>query len=476
MDPIAMYLATRLAVQRARKGQGPTLIEAMTYRHGPHATADDPTRYRSREEEQKWKQRDPIERLRRFLENRGEWDERVGEKVSQETAGQVEAAIAAIEAKPLPGRDDAIRHGFHRIPGHVVDQLHSMQKAHGEDLTSFGKEEIWSIGHDEPVTGPTESWTMADAINAALDQAMERDPDVIVLGEDVGTSGGVFRITDGLQARYGEGRVIDTPLSESGIVGTAVGMALAGARPVAEIQFEGFVYPAFDQIVSHLGRFRYRTRGNSSVPVVVRFPSGAGIGAHEHHCDSPEAYFVHAPGLVVICPSTPTDAKGLLAAALEGDDPVIFLEPKVLYRAGREDVPVEHFTLPIGRARIRRPGTDLTLVTYGGMVPVALEATSQVDASVEVIDLRTLFPWDRETVLESVARTGRLLLVQEPQGSAGVAAEVAAVVAEKALYQLQGPIVRVTGFDVPWPQFAIERHALIDAQRVVAGIEEALNN
>ena len=476
MDPIAMYLATRIAVRRARKGQGPTLIEAMTYRYGPHATADDPTRYRSREEEQKWKQRDPIERLRRFLENRGEWDERVGEKVSQETADQVEAAIASIEAEPLPGRDDAIRHGFHRIPGHVVDQLHSMQKAHGEELTSFGKEEIWSIGHDEPVTGPTESWTMADAINAALDQAMERDPDVIVLGEDVGTSGGVFRITDGLQARYGEGRVIDTPLSESGIVGTAVGMALAGARPVAEIQFEGFVYPAFDQIVSHLGRFRYRTRGNSSVPVVVRFPSGAGIGAHEHHCDSPEAYFVHAPGLVVICPSTPTDAKGLLAAALEGDDPVIFLEPKVLYRAGREDVPVEHFTLPIGRARIRRPGTDLTLVTYGGMVPVALEATSQVDASVEVIDLRTLFPWDRETVLESVAKTGRLLLVQEPQGSAGVAAEVAAVVAEKALYQLQGPIVRVTGFDVPWPQFAIERHALIDSQRVIAGIEEALNN
>lgn len=476
MDPIAMYLATRIAVRRARKGQGPTLIEAMTYRYGPHATADDPTRYRSREEEQKWKQRDPIERLRRFLEKRGEWDQRVGEKVSRETADQVEAAITAIEAEPLPGRDDAIRHGFHRIPGHVVDQLHSMQKAHGEEPTSFGEEEIWDIGHDEPVTGPTESWTMADAINAALDQAMERDSDVIVLGEDVGVSGGVFRITDGLQARYGEGRVIDTPLNESGIVGTAVGMALAGARPVAEIQFEGFVYPAFDQIVSHLGRFRYRTRGNSTVPVVVRFPSGAGIGAHEHHCDSPEAYFVHAPGLVVICPSTPTDAKGLLAAALEGDDPVIFLEPKVLYRAGREDVPVEHFTLPIGRARIRKAGIDLTLVTYGGMVPVALEAASRVDASVEVIDLRTLFPWDRETVLQSVAKTGRLLLVQEPQGSAGVAAEVAAVVAEKALYDLQGPIVRVTGFDVPWPQFAIEKHALIDVERVVAGIEEAVHN
>jgi 2-oxoisovalerate dehydrogenase E1 component len=476
MDPIAMYLATRIAVRRARKGQGPTLIEAMTYRYGPHATADDPTRYRSGEEEQKWKNRDPIERLRRFLENQGEWNEGVGEKVSQETADLVDAAITAIESEPVPGRDDAIRHGFHRIPGHVVDQLHSMQMAHGEAPTSFGEEEIWSIGRDEPATGPTESWTMADAINAALDQAMDRDPDVIVLGEDVGISGGVFRITDGLQARYGEGRVIDTPLNESGIVGTAIGMALAGARPVAEIQFEGFVYPAFDQIVSHLGRFRYRTRGNSHVPVVVRFPSGAGIAAHEHHCDSPEAYFVHAPGLVVICPSTPTDAKGLLAAAIESDDPVIFLEPKVLYRSGREDVPVEHFTLPIGRARVRRAGTDLTLVTYGGMVPVALEAASRVDASVEVIDLRTLFPWDQETVLESVARTGRLLLVQEPQGSAGVAAEVAAVVAEKALYTLQGPIVRVTGFDVPWPQFAIEKHALIDAERVIAGIEEALHN
>jgi pyruvate dehydrogenase E1 component beta subunit len=317
---------------------------------------------------------------------------------------------------------------------------------------------------------------MADAINAALAEAMESNPNVIVLGEDVGLTGGVFRITEGLQEAHGDARVIDTPLNESGIVGTAVGMALAGGRPVAEIQFEGFVYPAFDQIVSHLGRFRFRTRGNSSLPVVVRFPNGAGIGAHEHHCDSPEAYFVHAPGLVVICPSTATDAKGLLASALEGDDPVIFLEPKVLYRAGREAVPVEHYTLPIGRARIRKEGTDLTLVTYGGMVPVALRAAERATASVEVIDLRTLFPWDRETVLGSVARTGRLLLVQEPQGSAGVAAEVAAVVAEKALYDLQAPIVRVTGFDVPWPQFAIEKHALIDVDRVLAGIEEALGH
>lgn len=476
MDPIAVYLATKLAARRAREGKGPTLIEAMTYRYGAHATADDATLYRTREEEDSWKKKDAIERLRRFLENRGEWDERVGEKVAQEVAESVTAAITSIEAEPLPKRDNSIRHGFARIPAHVVDQLHAMERSHGEEPTKFSNDEIWQIGHDQLPDGPTESWNMAESINAALGQAMAANDEVIILGQDVGLSGGVFRITEGLQSTYGEDRVVDTPLNESGIVGTAIGMALAGARPVAEIQFDGFVYPAFDQIVSHLGRFRFRTRGTSSVPVVVRWPNGAGIGAHEHHCDSPEAYFVHAPGLVVVCPSTPIDAKGLLAAALEGDDPVIFLEPKVLYRAGREEVPVEHYTLPIGRAKVRQEGTDLTLVTYGGMVPVSLKAAAESEASIEVIDLRTLFPWDRETVLESVAKTGRLLLVQEPQGSAGVAAEVSAVVAEEALYDLQAPIVRVTGFDMPWPQFAIEKHALIDVDRVKAGIDQILGS
>ena len=476
MDPVAVYLATRLAARRAREGKGPTLIEAMTYRYGGHATADDATLYRSREEEDSWKEKDAIERLRRFLENRGEWDERVGEKVAEEVTESVSAAITAIEAEPLPKRDNSIRHGFARIPAHVVDQLHAMERSHGEEPTKFSDAEIWQVGHDQLPDGPTESWNMAESINATLAQAMAANDEVIILGQDVGLSGGVFRITEGLQSTYGEDRVVDTPLNESGIVGTAIGMALAGARPVAEIQFDGFVYPAFDQIVSHLGRFRFRTRGTSSVPVVVRWPNGAGIGAHEHHCDSPEAYFVHAPGLVVVCPSTPIDAKGLLAAALEGDDPVIFLEPKVLYRAGRDEVPVEHYTLPIGRAKVRQEGTDLTLVTYGGMVPVSLKAATESDASIEVIDLRTLFPWDRETVLESVAKTGRLLLVQEPQGSAGVAAEVSAVVAEEALYDLQAPIVRVTGFDVPWPQFAIEKHALIDVDRVKAGIDQILDS
>jgi pyruvate/2-oxoglutarate/acetoin dehydrogenase E1 component/TPP-dependent pyruvate/acetoin dehydrogenase alpha subunit len=476
MDPIAVYLATSLAAHRARQGKGPTLIEAMTYRYGPHATADDPTRYRSDAEVEKWKKRDPIDRIRKFLKIRDEWDDRIGEKVAMEVADLVDAAITSIEAEPLPERDDAIRHGFSRIPLHVVDQLHEFQDSHGEPRTEFDEDELWRPEPDPQLVGPTTSITMAEAINSALHQAMERDPSVIVLGEDVGLTGGVFRVTEGLQTKYGEERVIDTPLNESGIVGTAIGMALAGARPVAEIQFDGFVYPAFDQIVSHLGRYRFRTRGLSSVPIVVRFPNGAGIGAHEHHCDSPEAYFVHAPGLVVICPSSPRDAKGLLAAALESDDPVIFLEPKVLYRAMREEVPMGHYKIPIGRARVRQPGEDVTLVTYGGMVPVALAAAASIDASVEVIDLRTLFPWDRETVLDSIGKTGRLLLVQEPQGSAGVAAEVASVVAEKALYDLKAPIVRITGFDVPWPQFAIEKHSLIDRDRVIAGLKAVLRD
>lgn len=271
--------------------------------------------------------------------------------------------------------------------------------------------------------------------------------------------------------------MIDTPLSETGIVGTAVGMAAAGARPVAEIQFDGFVYPAFDQIVSHLARFRFRTRGYVEMPVVVRWPNGAGIRAHEFHGDSPESYFMHTPGLVVVVPSTPTDAKGLLAAAIESPDPVIFLEPKVLYRSMREEVPADSYTLPIGRARVRRPGGDATVVTYGGSVPAALSAAdilAEDGVECEVIDLRTLKPWDRGTVLESVEKTSRLVLVQEPPRTAGPAAEIAAVVAEEALYSLDAPIMRVAGFDAPWPQFATEHHALITPERVVSAVWETL--
>ena len=277
-------------------------------------------------------------------------------------------------------------------------------------------------------------------------------------------AGGVFRVSEGLLGAFGAERVIDTPINESGIVGTAIGMAIAGARPIAEIQFEGFSYPAFDQIASHLGRIRFRSRGHVELPVVVRMPNGAGIGAHEHHCDSPEAYFAHVPGVVVVVPSSPVDAKGLLAAAIRSNDPVIFLEPKVLYRSGREEVPDAPYTLPIGRARIRRHGSDVTLATYGGMVPVSLRASGMVAGEgidVEVIDLRTIYPWDVATVIESVRRTGRFLFVQEPQRTGGVGAEVVAEVAERCGYDLIAPPRRFTATDAPWPQFAVERNALL---------------
>ncbi|MBT8208847.1 MAG: pyruvate dehydrogenase (acetyl-transferring) E1 component subunit alpha, partial [Acidimicrobiia bacterium] len=433
MDVLAMYQVTSDAVDRARRGEGPTFIEAVCYRYGAHATADDARLYRSSEEEEEWRRRDPIDRMRSFLLQRNLWDEESEAELLAEATREFDVAMDSIEAVAEPPRGAIVRHVYDRIPRLLVDQLHRHERLAGEQESPIEEADIWQPARDPEPSGPTERWTMAQAINAALREALEDHQDTVILGEDVGLSGGVFRITEGLQKDFGDQRVLDTPLNESGIVGTAAGMAINGARAIAEIQFDGFVYPAFDQIVSHLGRMRFRTQGNVTLPLVVRFPNGAGIGAHEHHCDSPEAYFMHAPGLVVIVPSTPTDAKGLLRAAIESPDPVIFLEPKVLYRAGREDVPTERFTIPIGKARTRRTGADLTLVTYGGMVPKSLKAAETVSTEgidVEVIDLRTIFPWDTEAVLESVSKTGHLLVVQEPQGTAGVASEVAAYVAE----------------------------------------------
>lgn len=477
MDVLAVLCATREAIQRAREGAGASFIEAMTYRYGPHATADDPRLYRAKQDEEAWRERDPLRRYVSFLRTRDLWSPEVDSQVEHEVDEQITKAIESVEAWQPPARDVAIRHSFHRIPETLIRQLHAAQDAEGEERTMFSPHETWEIRHDELPDGPAEKLNMAQAITAALTEGMAADPSTVVLGEDVAQVGGVFRITDGLLERFGPERVIDTPLSEIGIVGTSVGMAMAGLRPIAEIQFDGFVYPAFDQIVSHLGRMRARTRSNVALPMVVRWPNGGGIGAHEFHGDSPEAYFVHAPGLTVVVPSSPVDAKGLLAAALASHDPVLFLEPKILYRAAREAVPTEPYTIPIGRARIRRLGADVTVVTYGGMVPVSLKAAEQAAAAgidVEVIDLRTLWPWDEEIVLASVEKTGRLVLVQEPPRSAGVAAEIAATVAERAIYSLQAPIIRVTGFDAPWPQFAVEHRALVSPAQVLAGIRASM--
>jgi 2-oxoisovalerate dehydrogenase E1 component len=474
-DVVAVYQATRRAVERAAAGGGPTLIEAMCYRFGPHATADDPGLYRTKDEEELWRPLDPIVRMRSFLLAQGWWDDERERGLADGATVEFDEALDRVTSLPLPPRADIVTEVFDRIPATMVEQLHRLERGAGEDPSEIPTEAIWSVGDDDLPDGPVTDMTMAQAINAALHQEMAADPTTVILGEDVAVAGGVFRISEGLLEKFGPDRVMDTPINESGIVGAAIGMAMAGLRPIAEIQFEGFSYPAFDQIASHLGRIRFRARGNTAVPMVLRMPNGAGIGAHEHHCDSPEAYFAHVPGIVVVVPSSPSDAKGLLAAAIRSPDPVVFLEPKVLYRSGREPVHEAAYVLPLGRARVRRPGTDVTLVTYGGMVPVSLRAAAAVaddGIDVEVVDLRTIYPLDIETIVGSVRRTGRLLVVQEPQRTGGIAAEVVAEVAERCGYELVAPPRRLTATDAPWPQFAIERHALLTDTMVASELRE----
>jgi pyruvate dehydrogenase E1 component beta subunit len=318
--------------------------------------------------------------------------------------------------------------------------------------------------------------TMVQAITDALRVSLRDDPRVVVLGEDVGRNGGVFRVTEGLQAEFGPERVADTPLAENGIVGGAIGMALYGMKPVAEIQFVDFIYPAFDQIVSELAKMRWRSAGQYSCPVVVRAPYGGGIRGGLYHSQSPEAYFCHTSGLQVVIPSTPSDAKGLLLAALEGDDPVIFLEPKRLYRTVKEDVAEGRFTVPIGRARVAREGADASVIAYGAMVPVAVEAAGLAESrgwSVEVVDLRTLVPLDAPAMLESVRKTGRAVILHEAPRTCGYGAELSAIIAEQALTSLQAPVLRVTGYDTPFP-FTLEHSYLPDARRVFAALEHVM--
>ena len=318
---------------------------------------------------------------------------------------------------------------------------------------------------------------LVGAVRLALKQEMERDPDVVVLGEDVGIDGGVFRATEGLIKEFGVNRIIDTPLSESGIVGVAIGLALYGLKPVAEIQFEGFLYPALDQIISHAGRIRNRSRGRFHVPLVIRFPYGGGIRAPEHHSDSPEALLVHTPGIKVVTPSTPYDAKGLLTSAIRDPDPVLFMEPKRIYRAIVEEVPEDDYTVPLGEAKIVREGTDVTLISWGAMIRPSTEAAESVKdrISVEVIDLRTLSPIDTATITKSAEKTGRAIVVHEAPKTAGLGAEITAIINENAFLSLEAPIERVTGFDVPFPQHKLENYYLPSTERIVTAIEKVAN-
>jgi 2-oxoisovalerate dehydrogenase E1 component beta subunit len=319
-----------------------------------------------------------------------------------------------------------------------------------------------------------EKVTMAKALNQGLRKAMEDDPKVMIMGEDVGRLGGVFRVTDGLQKDFGEDRVIDTPLAESGIIGTAVGLAMRGYRPVCEIQFDGFVFPGFDQIVSQVAKINNRSAGLVRMPITIRIPFGGGIGAIEHHSESPEAYFAHTPGLKVVTCSDPSDAYWMIQQSIASDDPIVFFEPKRRYWAKAEVAPTP---TPLHQARIVRPGRDVTVVAYGPMVTTALDAATvaaEDGHELEVIDLRSLSPLDLPTVLDSVRRTGRLIVVHEAQQSFSVSAEVAARVQERAFYSLEAPVLRVTGFDTPYPPSRLEEEWLPNVDRILDAVDRSL--
>jgi len=324
----------------------------------------------------------------------------------------------------------------------------------------------------------TKQMTLIQAVNDGMRLMLEEDDRTIILGEDIGKNGGVFRATEGLQEQFGADRVVDTPLSEAGIIGASIGLAVNGFRPVAEIQFLGFIYPAYEQIMTHVSRIRMRSMSRFTVPMVIRAPYGAGIRAPEIHSDSTEILFTHMPGIKVVCPSNPYDAKGLLIAAMEDPDPVLVLEPMKNYRSKREDVPVGKYTVEIGKGKLMRKGTDVTLIAWGAMVSIAEKAAEQAEKkgiSCEIIDLRTLYPIDRDIIAESVQKTTRAVIIHEAHNTGGLGNDIVSIINDTAFLYLRAPIERVTGFDVPVPFFTLEEHYLPTPARVVEGIEKVLH-
>lgn len=470
MDALAVYQALDDAVRKARDGGGPTLVEAVMYRYSAHSTYDGTPVYRTREEEAEWKEKDPLLRMGAYLRSQGLLAEDFEETLRAKVAAEVEAAITRFEETGLPGREAPFAHTYATMPAHLAEQLQEDQRIAGEPLTDVVTQ---PAPVEEEVAGPTRKMTLVEALRTALDHRLETNPQTVILGEDVGVEGGVFRVTSGLHDKYGDDRIIDTPLSEQGILGSAVGMAIAGLRPVAELEFAGLGYTAFDQIVFHAARYRWRTRGKITMPMVIRMPGGGGHEGYEGHSDNAENYFVHTPGLTVVYPSNPYDAKGLMAAALEAEDPVVFFEPVLLYFVKHEGIPVEHYTIPIGKARVAREGSDVTIVAYGNAVNIAGQAAQTLEGegvSAEIVDVRTLKPWDRDAVMESVAKTGRLVVAHEAPVIGGFGAEVVATVMEKGGYLLETPPVRVGHADMVWGQAKLEEYSKLRPEKIIDAV------
>jgi 2-oxoisovalerate dehydrogenase E1 component len=438
-DPLAVYKVAKDAADRARRGDGPTLIEAKTYRYYAHTSDDDDTLYRTREEVEQWRRRDPLSQLRVYLIEQRLLGEADDERLEAEVATLVKAAVETAEAAPDP--DDPFSYVY---------------------LNPIVPSEA-ATSPEPPLAG--EETNLITAINRTLHEVMGAYEDTLVFGEDVADpKGGVFKATQGLEVTYGENRSFNTPLAESLIIGIGVGMAAAGKRPIAEIEFADFIHPAFDQIVSEVARIHYRTKGRWQCSMVIRTPYGGGIHGALYHSQSIEAFYAHIPGLKIVIPSTPADVKGLLWSAVEDPDPVMFLEPKKLYRLATGPFPEGEHRVPLGKASIRRAGTDLTIIAYGTMAHFSLEAASTlleqgVDA--EVIDLRTLKPLDWPTIEASIAKTSRVLIVHEDNEFAGYGAELAAQIADKAFESLDAPIRRYASPDVPTFPFNAKLEAMI---------------
>jgi 2-oxoisovalerate dehydrogenase E1 component len=470
-DIIASYEATKYAVDKARRGGGPTLIEYSTYRMGPHTTAElVSNKLKAPEEVSEWERRDPLLRFERYLQSRGILDEKSKATILAATQSRMAEAIAAYRTTPPAD------------PLTIFDYTYSVPTPNlmAERAEAFGVPpgDIGTL--PEPtVSGGRPGVNIRNAVNMALREGMQRDRRVVLFGEDVGKNGGVFQVTRGLQDEFGPDRVFDTPLAELSIAGIFVGLSIGGLVPVAEFQFDGFTLPAFDQIFSHIARMRNRTRGRFGQRGVIRFPYGAGIRPPELHSESPEAYFAHTPGLKVVVPSTPFDAKGLMASALADPDPVVFMEPKKLYDSPKSEVPEEYYRIPIGKAKVVKQGTDVTLVSYGAMMVPTMQAADALQAersvSAEVVDLRTVSPIDFATVVASVQKTGRLVMVHEAPRNVGVGAEVAATIAERALDYLKAPVKRVTGFDIPIPLARLEDNYIPNKERVMKAALDSVN-